>query len=217
MFPLWSFILGHLHVIIALSNCPWFLEKRQEQKTTVKTANNIHPALSRLLYHTWTSLKVLLGIANGIFPHHNLLPVTILKHIVVHPVSIKKRVVFDLYLYWMSIWSKYVPSLSMISLRKLLFVSAIKQIAAQWFQLTSKDSSQAVIVISKPEMYYLGSARESSKRLCPLSKYIFFSCWFFTFRPFLLLFSRLWSNPTSPLDNPFVALGYLAGSGRVAY
>lgn len=97
MFPLWRFILGHLHVIIALSNCPWFLEERQEQKTTGKTANNMHPELSRLQYHTWTSLKVL--FANGIFPHHNLLPVTILKHIVVHPVSIKKRVVFDLYLY----------------------------------------------------------------------------------------------------------------------
>lgn len=51
----------------------------------------------------------------------------------------------------------------MLSLRKLLFVSAIKQIAAQWFQLTSKSSLQAVIVISKPEMYYLGYVLESSK------------------------------------------------------
>lgn len=58
----------------------------------------------------------------------------------------------------------------MLSLRKLLFVSAIKQIAAQWFQLTLKSSSQAVIVISEPEMYYLGYVLESNKRLCPCSE-----------------------------------------------
>jgi len=51
----------------------------------------------------------------------------------------------------------------MISWRKLLFVSAIKKIAAQWFQLTSKHSSQAVIVISKPELYYLGYTLELSE------------------------------------------------------
>lgn len=64
----------------------------------------------------------------------------------------------------MNIWSKYVPSpLANLSLRKLLFVSAVKQIAAQWFQFTSKSFSQAVIVISKPEMYYLGYVLDSYK------------------------------------------------------
>ena len=73
----------------------------------------------------------------------------------------------------------------MLSRRKLLFVSAIKQIAAQWFQLTSKGSSQAVIVISKPEMYYLGCVLQSSERLCPpLQKGFSFSFGFF----FLLTF-----------------------------
>lgn len=62
----------------------------------------------------------------------------------------------------------------MISLRKLLFVSAIKQIVAQWFQLASKDSSQAVIVTSKPEIYYSGSALESSQWLCSFQQNAFY-------------------------------------------
>lgn len=70
---------------------------------------------------------------------------------------------------------------SVLSRRKLLFVRAIKQIAAQWFQLTSKSSSQAVIVISEPEMYYLGCAVKPSKRLCPWSEvgFLCFSSFFF--------------------------------------
>lgn len=47
------------------------------------------------------------------------------------------------------------PEFSMLHHRKLLFVSAVKQIAAQWFPLTSKLPSLAVIVISKPELHYL--------------------------------------------------------------
>lgn len=77
----------------------------------------------------------------------------------------------------------------MLSLRKLLFVSAIKQIAAQWFQLTSKSSSQAVIVISKPEIYYLGYVLESSKRFCPRSEEGFL---------FLLTFSIPYTPPPLP-------------------
>lgn len=50
--------------------------------------------------------------------------------------------------------SRLCPNFSMLLHRKLLFVSAVKQIAAQWFPLTSKLPSLAVIVISKPELHY---------------------------------------------------------------
>lgn len=53
------------------------------------------------------------------------------------------------------------PKFSMLRHRKLLFVSAVKQIAAQWFPLTSKLPSLAVIVISKPELHYLALPRWS--------------------------------------------------------
>lgn len=72
----------------------------------------------------------------------------------------------------------------MISLRKLLFVSAIKQIVAQWFQLASKDSSQAVIVTSKPEIYYSGSALESSQRLCSFQQNAFYADFSHSFSSF---------------------------------
>lgn len=49
----------------------------------------------------------------------------------------------------------------MLRHRKLLFVSAVKQIAAQWFPLTSKLPLLAVIVISKPELHYLALPRWS--------------------------------------------------------
>ena len=72
----------------------------------------------------------------------------------------------------------------MISLRKLLFVSAIKQIVAQWFQLSSKDSSQAVIVISKPEIYYSGSALKSSQWLCSYQQNAFYADFSHSFSSF---------------------------------
>lgn len=68
----------------------------------------------------------------------------------------------------------------MLSLRKLLFVSAIKQIAAQWFQLTSKSPSQAVIVISKPEMHYLVNVLGFLFHDYVLvQETVFFPCWLF--------------------------------------
>ena len=72
----------------------------------------------------------------------------------------------------------------MISLRKLLFVSAIKQIVAQWFQLSSKDSSQAVIVTSKPEIYYSGSALKSSQWLCSFQQNAFYADFSHSFSSF---------------------------------
>lgn len=51
--------------------------------------------------------------------------------------------------------SRLCPNFSVLRHRKLLFVSAVKQIAAQWFPLTSKIPLLAVIVISKPELHYL--------------------------------------------------------------
>lgn len=72
----------------------------------------------------------------------------------------------------------------MISLRKLLFVSAIKQIVAQWFQLSSKGSSQAVIVTSKPEIYYPGSALKSSQWLCSFQQNAFYAHFSHSFSSF---------------------------------
>lgn len=72
----------------------------------------------------------------------------------------------------------------MISLRKLLFVSAIKQIVAQWFQLSSKGSSQAVIVTSKPEIYYSGSALKSSQWLCSFQQNAFYADFSHSFSSF---------------------------------
>lgn len=67
-----------------------------------------------------------------------------------------------------------LTKLSVISLRKLLFVSAIKQIAGRWFQLSSKASSQAVIVLSKPEIYYSGLTAESlHSDYVPFNKVLF--------------------------------------------
>ena len=109
----------------------------------------------------------------------------------------------------------------MLSRRKLLFVSAIKQIAAQWFRLTSKSSSQAVIVISKPEMYYLGCVLQSSERLCPplqkgfsFSFCFFFFCWLFRFRPNRWLHYMSLKHPKLPLYILFVALKTLAHTLR---
>lgn len=59
--------------------------------------------------------------------------------------------------------SRLCPNFSMLRHRKLLFVSAVKQIAAQWFPLTSKPPSLAVIVISKPELHYLALPRWSPR------------------------------------------------------
>lgn len=76
--------------------------------------------------------------------------------------------------------SRLCPDFSMPRHRKLLFVSAVKQIAAQWFPLTSKLPSLAVIVISKPELHYLGLPRWSlqidySHRLLFLLMFYFWS------------------------------------------
>lgn len=96
----------------------------------------------------------------------------------------------------------------MLSPRKLLFVSTIKQIAAQWFQLTSKTFLQAVIAVSKAKIYYLACVLKSSKRLCLED--------FFSFLPLfcLLLFYK---NPSPLLHSPFIAPGHLMGSNLVAY
>lgn len=48
----------------------------------------------------------------------------------------------------------FIFVLLIFSCRKLLFVNAIKQIAVQCFQLSSKGSLQAVIAASEPELYY---------------------------------------------------------------
>lgn len=61
--------------------------------------------------------------------------------------------------------SRLCPNFSVLRHRKLLFVSAVKQIAAQWFPLTSKLPSLAVIVISKPELHYLALPRWSPRDL----------------------------------------------------
>lgn len=76
--------------------------------------------------------------------------------------------------------SRLCPNFSMPRHRKLLFVSAVKQIAAQWFPLTSKLPALAVIVISKAELYYLAPPRWSpridySHRVLFLLKFYF---WF---------------------------------------
>ncbi len=146
---------------------------KDRKQTTGKTENNtvkLCPASHG------TSGEGTVRIVNSISHSPQLRPGTILS--IFRCLHVDK-LFFDFYLYRMSIWSKYVPSL-LANLQCLalgnLFVSAIKQIAAQWFQLTSKSSSQAVIVISKPEMYYLGYVLESSKRLCPHSGEGFLFC-----------------------------------------
>lgn len=88
--------------------------------------------------------------------------------------------------------SRLCPNFSMLRHRKLLFVSAVKQIAAQWFPLTSKLPSLAVILISKPELHYLALPRWSpridySHRLLFLLMFYFWSVADFRKNPLLCL------------------------------
>lgn len=79
----------------------------------------------------------------------------------------------------------------MISLRKLLFISAITQIAAQWYQLSSRSLFQTTVVISKLEICYQGSMLTSPQWLCPFQQNTFYANFSHYFSFFSIDFPRM--------------------------